>query len=214
MLPDDVPLLPVDVDVFAANGSTVPIESCIDLKFSVKGQKLHAIILVSSAITEFMLGIDWLSEHNVKWKFGESKLELNGQIVHLTRRPSRIGVRRICVREKIVISPDTAANVPVKLLSSSFRRRDADWLVNTKALTDKVFVARVVLPNQDEHAAVQIVNLSKIPYILEEGTNLGCAQAATVLPDPRDEPVKMRPNTDHLRPVIESLPTSMSTAER
>jgi len=24
----------------------------------------------------------------------------------------------------------------------------------------------------------------------------------------------MRPNTDHLRPVIESLPTSMSTAEK
>jgi len=142
-----------------ANGSTIPIEGCIDLKFSMKGQKLHAIILVFEPPSRVHVGIDWLSEKNVNWKFVESKLKLNGQIVHLTRRPSRIGVRRICVREKIVIPPDTAANVPVKLLSSSFRRRDADWLVNTKALTDTVFVARVVLPNQDEHAAIQIVNL-------------------------------------------------------
>jgi len=211
MLPD-MPLQPVSVDVKAANGSPIVIEGCIDLSFSV-GQKLHAIILVSSDITEFMLVIDWLMENNVNWKFGDSKLELHGQIIPLMKRPSKVGVRRIFVRENVTIPPNTAANVPVKLVGSTFRHYTSDWLVNTKVLTDKVFVARVVLPDQDEHAAVQVVNLSKKPYILKEGITLGSAQAATVL-DHQDEPVTDKKNTDHLKPVIESLPMSMPTAER
>src|SRR5882757_4261316 len=135
MLPD-IPLQPVSVDVRAANGSPIRIEGCVDLTFSVGGQKLNAIILVSSDVTEFMLGIDWLSEQNVNWKFGEGKLELHGQVVPLTRRPSRVGNGRISVRES-VSRPEV---VPVT---------EEGWG------TEEV---RSVLPDPDEPAAAPAVN--------------------------------------------------------
>ena len=72
----------------------------------------------------------------------------------------------------------------------------------------------MLLPSTDTQAAVQVVNLSNIAYDLQGGADLGRAKAVQVLSSPT---IAMSINTKyltHLKPVIESLPSDMTPAER
>ena len=72
----NVELVPVDIDVFAANSAKIDILGCIKLKFSVSGIPLTAVILLPNGESEFMLGIDWLVEQDIEWSFGTNTINL------------------------------------------------------------------------------------------------------------------------------------------
>src|SRR6266496_2559077 len=174
-------LLPVDVEVIAANGTTIQILGSMRVAFEIQGHPFSANLLVSEDIGEFMLGFDWLKLNEAEWNFGRKTLSVRGLEIPLKVRKSRASVRRVYVRERIVIPPNTEQNVSVKLVNSSFRTPTSEWLVDPCTLAEKVFVARVLLSNEDKHAALRIVNLSDKQFDLQAGAELGCAVAAEVL---------------------------------
>jgi len=102
--------------VTAANGSVINILGHMTIKFAIKGVDLKADLLVTDEVDEFMLGFDWLTAQKASWDFNAKTLTMHGMIIPLCTRPSRIGIRRVYVRDRVQIPTNTEQNVPVKLI--------------------------------------------------------------------------------------------------
>ena len=176
-----VPLRPTDVSVYAANGAKIPIKGSVRLRFEVEGMSLEAELLVSDAVDEMMLGIDWLAERGCHWKFDERKIVIAGRQIALQSRPSRVRIRRIYVEQPVVLSPRSITDVPVRMAWNSFRVPPTEWLMEPRQFDTGVYAARTLLPEKETRAAVRVINASQSPYQLGEGACLGGAGPATVI---------------------------------
>src|SRR6266496_4201986 len=160
------------------------------------------------------------------WGAPESSLKQEDWIcdnqIPLRNRPSKAACRRVYVREAVVVPPNSEMNVPIMMVRSSFRTPTASWVVGPTILADKVFAARVLLPDEDKHAAVRIINLSNEDYSLEGGRHMGQAEVGQVncvqrakshAPSERGghacQAVAGEPDDAHLQPVIDALPDSL-----
>jgi hypothetical protein len=87
----------------------------------VQNIQLHADLIVSGTIDEFLVGYNWLKQWKCHWDFSKSIVTINGLFVKLRSRSVRSAVRRVYVRETIVIPADMQVNVPVRLPLVSWR---------------------------------------------------------------------------------------------
>ena len=74
-------------ELYAANGTRIPIVGETDLEIRVGDVKIPTRIVVSRAISEMILGIDFLTQNRCRWDFGRSLIELGGKWVRLRGRP-------------------------------------------------------------------------------------------------------------------------------
>jgi len=183
-------LIPTDINVYAANGTKIPLLGSMHLCFSVDGIPLRAHLLVTDAVEEMMLGIDWLSENGCQWLFDEKVLVIHGRTIVLKSRPSHATVRRVYVGEDTLVPPGFEAHLPVDLTWSSLRTPKADWLVEPKRLRPGVFVSRTLLPGDRNSAAVRVVNASGYPCKIRAGRLLGDA-----IPARAESPVSVHDQT-------------------
>ena len=107
--------------LFAANGTEIKVLGAVRFNFRVKGMPLHADLVVSDEIDEFILGFDWLKQNKCRWMFDQAVLEINGTPIPLKTRPSRACVRRVYVKETVVLPNETQVNVPVRMPITSWR---------------------------------------------------------------------------------------------
>ena len=56
---------PINMDVYAANGSTTKILGSMMSHFEIEGEPVTANLLVSEHVDEFMLGYDWLIQQHI-----------------------------------------------------------------------------------------------------------------------------------------------------
>jgi hypothetical protein len=174
-------LRPTSIELFAANGSKIPVLGSLEFNFTVQGKPLHADLLVSDAVDEFMLSYQWLAQNHCRWLFDEGILEIDGMPVELKHRPARNCVRRVYVREVVSIPPDMQVNVPVRMPINSFRTPSCDWLVEPKEIKPGLLIARTLLPNSDQFAAVRLINISGKMHELNSGLLLGFAQPGSCI---------------------------------
>ncbi len=233
-LAGDAVLLPVYLDVMAANGSPIHILGSTKIYFTVNGIQLSAEMLVTDDIHEIMLGYDWLKDQKAHWYFDQKVLVLKHQRIPLKTRPSRAACRRVYIREAVIIPPNSEMNVPIRMPRSSFRTPKASWIVGPSTLGERVYIARVLLPDEDHHAAVRIVNLSEKEFNVESGRQMGYAEigiitqereisgrtkATGVEGDGKEAASACQTSAEeadisHLQPVIESLPASLTSEQR
>jgi len=212
-------LEPAPVNVTAANGSEINVLGHMTINFSIKEKALQADLLVADDFDEFMLGFDWLTAQRARWDLNAKNLTLHGRTIPLCTRPSRVGIRRVYVKERVEIPANTEQNVPIKLVRSTWRTTaPSDWVVHPKQTTD---TARVLIPGETQHAAVRVVNLSENTINLPAETDLGTAEFATILPDKADTVSKSLWSKatggmtyEHIQSVVESLPSELSVEER
>ena len=174
-------LKPTDLSVHAANGAKIPIKGTVRMQFDLEGMPLEAEFLVSDAVDEMMLGIDWLTENACQWKFDERAIVIAGRQITLHSRPSRALIRRIYVEQPVVLPPRSVTNVPVRMAWNSFRVPATEWLMEPKQLNSGVYLARMLLPEKETSAAVRVVNVSPRPYMFGESACLGEVRPATLL---------------------------------
>jgi len=103
----------VDSELYAANGSPISIVGMTRLLFEVQGMRMHADVFLSEDLDELIFGYEFLEGNRCEWLFAEHRIVINGLSMPLRNRPSKGLVRRIYVREPIVIPADTGMNVPV-----------------------------------------------------------------------------------------------------
>ena len=96
-------LRPVNKTLFAANGTQFKIEGEQDDTLYINGHAFHARALVPRNVTEPILGVDWLTEHDCQWNFEGEQVCKYGTAFHLSRRAGPAFCRRIIVQTRTEI---------------------------------------------------------------------------------------------------------------
>jgi len=153
-------LLPVTIELFAANGNKLNVLGSTRLHFTVNGKPLYADVLVSDSVDECIMGYDFLRRNHCKWLFDDGILIIDGLSVKLKHRPSRCNVRHIYVGESVVVPAEMQVNVPVVMPLSNLHAPKGDWLVEPKEVRPGLLLARSLLSDSDNYCAVRLINLS------------------------------------------------------
>ena len=93
-------------------------------------------------------------------------------------RPSRSYVSRVIACDHVVVSPQAEQVVPVKLVCECLRIPRADWLLEPGTLAMRIYVGRVLLPDEERCPAVRVSNQTSQPFVLPAGTEFGQASMA------------------------------------
>ena len=161
--------------VYAANGAKVKVLGSSCLNILIGGQNLCEKFLITENIDEPILGFEFLKKHACVWMFGSGELCINGEFVKLRKRTGNTQIRRVYVREKVCVPADTSVNVPVRMPYTDFYPPSCDWLTEAKALRPGLFLARTILPENDEFAAVCVLNVSGKDQYLRHDLCVGAA---------------------------------------
>ena len=174
-------LSPAKIDLFAANGTKIPVLGQVRMQFTVNGLPLYADFCVTEDVDECILGYDWLRRNRCWWLFDKSVLVVDGKTVRLKNRPSRANVRRIYVRETVSVPAQTQINVPLRMPLSNLRAPASDWVTEAKEFRPGLLMGRTLLLDCDPFAAVQFVNLSDKTQRLCSGLFPGRAEPGFVV---------------------------------
>ena len=171
--------------MYAANGTKIPVMGAVTISFEVAGVPVNCRFLVSDAVDEPLLAIDWLERNNCAWDFVRGTLLISGKEIPLVGRPRRPTVRRVYVEENVVVSPRTEVGMPVRLTWTSFERgvNNTEWLMETKHTPNGVTVAKSLLPKDASKTYVKAVNLSDQPCSVLVDSCIGSAYPAEVVAD-------------------------------
>lgn len=193
------PLGPTNIRVYAANGTKIPVMGVVTIKFHVAGVPVSCKFLVSDAVDEPMLGIDWLERNDCTWDFVRGTLVISGKEVPLVGRPRKPVIRRVYVMDDVRVPPWTQVDVPVRLAWTVFERgvNSTEWVMESKHTPQGVIVARSLLPKEGSKSFVRAINLSDRPCSLPRELCVGSAHPAVVVGD-RSDGVALNPNP-HLR---------------
>jgi transposase InsO family protein len=170
-------LKPTTLTLTAANNSDIPVLGSIRLKFKVDNMPLYADFLVSEHIDEPILSYEWLVENQCQWDFTNAILSIKGKSVKLKSRPSRANIRRIFVRNTIVVPAEVQTNVPVRMPLCNLRSPVCDWITDAKEVRPGLFAARTLLADDDTFAAIRFINLSGREHKFDKGHYLGFAKS-------------------------------------
>ena len=88
LIPKDY-LKPTKHKLNVANGAPLPILGETVLEFEVPGFKTRAHVVVSDAVTDLILGIEWLQENNCMWDFGRNTFSIQGRVGSLKNKKSQ-----------------------------------------------------------------------------------------------------------------------------
>src|SRR5208282_3083952 len=99
----ELKLTDTGLNLFAANGTSIPLVGAVTLNFSLEGYPASANVVVTEVLDDMVLGIDWLSTHRCQWDFGTSTLRLDGREIPVHKRPIQAVVRRSYVAEALVL---------------------------------------------------------------------------------------------------------------
>ena len=86
-------------------GVTIPIEGSVKMEVKLGDIDLDLPALVSSEVTEVMLGIDWMQKEDVQWQFGSGAVTIRNRQFLLTSRRNALACRRLVVTRGVRVRP-------------------------------------------------------------------------------------------------------------
>ena len=98
-------ILPTEQNLFAANGSDIPVVvyACIPARLGNK--RLEITGLVTEHVKEIMLGVDFLTDHKAMWDFTSKKIWIDGVSYPLYARQSTKPWSRRVILSGVVTVP-------------------------------------------------------------------------------------------------------------
>jgi len=171
-----------DVKVIkAANGSDIIIEGETTIPLHVDGRKVNTVVLVSKDLSETILGIDWLQDHECEWDFVKRRIRfMNGNWVDLANRPFET-CRRVYVESDVVIQPREERMIPARATLISIRQKPPISMIETHRLKPGIHIGRTLIPPEHDKAQVCLLNTTMEPQLITKGTCLGNLQPARLL---------------------------------
>ena len=155
-------LQPTNERLYTADGTELPLLGEIRLSFRVQETWTSALVVVSDAINDLILGIDWLKENKCVWDFGNGTFEVKGTSGTLHDKQSRKSVRRLYGDNETVVPAKGQMHVPVKTILLSLTASGV-WAVTPKVTNQNTVVASSLHDGSDLNTVVRIVNLSEKP---------------------------------------------------
>ena len=85
---------------------------------------------------------------------------------------------RVLARERVVMAPWSECDVPVKVVSESWRMAAIEWVFEPQNLAEGVHAERTVLPAEGGGVAVHNINETQSPFTVDAGHEVGHANMA------------------------------------
>jgi predicted aspartyl protease len=166
----------------AANGSDVIIAGEATLPLRVAGRLFHTVVLVSRDISETILGIDWLRQHEGEWDFVNERVRfgVDTEWIPLTGK-NHVACRRIYAEHEVVLEPNRMQMIPARATLTNIRRKPSTTLVEPRQFQKGIYIGRTLLPPEHDKARVCMMNTTLQPVRIPAGTNLGHLQPAQQL---------------------------------
>ena len=177
-------LKPTDISMYAANGTNIPVVGSVCISFEAGGIPVSTTFLVSEAVDEPMLGLDWLTENQCTWNYAKGILSIGGVDVQLQAGPRRAAVRRVYVAEEVTVPAGMVVDVPVALAWTSYESgvNSTEWVLEPKQIAPGLILARCMLPAAEVATGVSVMNMSGAPRKLNADTCLGGGVPVEVIP--------------------------------
>ena len=115
LLPPGVHVEPTLHTLRAANGTAIPVEGVAKVTLRIGTQEFTIHAVVTRAVHEMILGIDFLTDADADWRFREGKIKLGKEWIQLRQRDTSDDVRKVYVCDNCVVPPGVQAEVPVEI---------------------------------------------------------------------------------------------------
>jgi len=129
--------------------------------------------LVSEHISEVMLGIDWLTENQIVWEFGQSLIRVANENYHLNVHSGHAEwCRRVTLQHDITVPARSEIDLPIKVICRPWKESptDLEWS-SENAIISGVYVSRTLLPKDRlSDVPVRVINVQSEPVHLTAGT--------------------------------------------
>ena len=108
-----VPLEPTNEKLSTADGTDIPLLGATIIDSSVSGFRTNCRVVVTEAITELILGIEWMKRNECVWDFGTNLFTIHGHHSRLRCKGAGRTVRQILVRDDVVVPEMHTIEIPV-----------------------------------------------------------------------------------------------------
>ena len=78
----------------ATNGTPIPVEGDVKVTFRIGTQERSIHAVVTKAVHEMILGIDFLIEADVDWRFSQGRMKLGDEWIKLHKREKSDDVQK------------------------------------------------------------------------------------------------------------------------
>ena len=173
---------PTNERLYTADGAELPLLGGIKLNFRVQKTWTSVLVVVSEAINDLILGIDWLTENKCVWDLGNRTFEVKGTSGTLHDKQSRKSVRRLYVDNETVVPAKGQMHVPARTIFPSFTASGV-WAVTPKAINQDTVVASGLHDGSDLNTVVRIVNLNGKPRKFRKSNFITEAESVEICED-------------------------------
>ena len=222
-----IKLVPTDKELFAANETKMPVLGEAEVMIVMEGYRRKAKVLVTDAISELILGIDWLDANNAIWCFHRSVIALDGHLYDLKVKQRQLRLNRLYVEENVVLGPRQIKMVPANVVWSDLRSGRAAYIAEPKKLGKGLMSARSVIAEDALHTRISVMNLTDREVVFRRNAFL---LNATQLQSQTEELISTQTSTPggcaemagesqaplspHLRKVIANFSDCLTAAQR
>jgi len=154
----DVLLQPTSQKRLAANSTPIELIGCATIETKVCGVDIQIDAVVSNAVDELICGVPFLQQHNCKWDFSRSIIELNGCVAKLVRCPLQSVVRCIYINNDVMVPANHSADVTVHIAHLNLRQTAHHWAVELSKLPASVIAARTLVSDDARQVDRQMPN--------------------------------------------------------
>jgi len=198
--------------LYAANGTKIPVKGEVTLPLTLNGLNLHACALASNEVNEIMLGLDWMSTHNVCWNFGAGEIKVYSQILPLLAHPDKEKCRRVLLQEDIEIPAKSQMVVAARYgLNHVFNENHTNWVTEAVETQKGLWVARTALPDRQHDLPVLVLNVNNKACVIKAGLEL--TEATMSNGEDETESTVVDP-FDNVAPLLEGIVETVTLEER
>ena len=126
-------------------------------------------MVVTRAVTDLILGIEWLQQNNCAWNFGLNTFSIQGHLgVLKCKKATRNEVRKLICDEDTEVLAQQQTHVPVVLTCPGLNVT-GDWLIDNKVFNNTLVVASTVYSSETIKTMCRVVNLSDTSRLFRRG---------------------------------------------
>ena len=165
--------------------------------------------MVTDAITEFILGIEWMKRNQCVWDFGSNSYTIHGYRGRLRCKNAGRPVCRIVLQDEVVVPGLHTVEVPVLVTRSSLGHENQNWGMATKIKHPDLVFANAIYGSGVVRSFCRIINTSDLLKRLKRGSELGKAEPMEIV-----EPENYVQVNDSRRSKFDEMPLDLRQIRR
>jgi len=117
------------------------VEGVAKITFRIGSQEFTIFAVVTKAVHELILGIDFLTDNDCHWKFKTGQVKLRKEWIRLCQCETSQDVRKVYACADCVVPPGAQAEVPVEISRPTWHAGPDFWATDPIEILEGVVVS-------------------------------------------------------------------------